>query len=215
MVTTEELYSNYDNLIRKVCEPYDKFLSIGAQAIPENTRSVCDLGIGTGNFMAKVQEQVPNAEFHGIDKKIDLLNIAKSRISKLKIYNCEAFSEPLPKVDYFISSLMTHHFDSETRIQKLTEIISNSNGFVNFDTFLFNGDTLKDNIGYVIDYAKQNIQDNEIIEKIIEEMEANDNPMPFEEQREVFESQGLNFEVLAKKVPYAVYKVSRPIPKKE
>lgn len=205
----EQFYEDYDNTIVQICEPYREFLSIAAGAIPKNFKSVCDLGIGTGNFSVEVQKEIPNVKLYGIDRDKNSIEKALKKIRDLKAYNRDFFSEPLPNVDYFISSLATHHFDSSTRIEKLTQIANGAKGFINFDLMLFDGNDFEDVIKLVLSFARKNFP-NQDLSDIENEMRTNDNPMQLKEIKDVFEPLGFKFEILAKRAPWAVYKVSKP-----
>lgn len=207
MLTREKFYSHYDEIAPKIFDSYHKFLSIGAKAIPSNAESIYDLGIGTGNFSAAVKKRIPNLKVYGIDLQEDATKIAKSKIKDLEVYHGDIFSRPFPKVDYIISSLATHHFDNETRTKKLIQIANSSKGFVNFDVVLSRGQKLEDIINLVLSYAEKNFPDKNDLEQIRYEMTNHDNPMPLREHKKIFESLGMDFNILARKEPYMVYSV--------
>ena len=209
MITREQFYKDYDVMMHKVCEPYQEFLSVGAKAVPKDAKSIYDLGIGTGNFSLAVQSRIPNIKVYGIDTDQRAINIAKTKVKNAEIYCGEFFSRPFPKADYFISSLATHHLDVQTRIQKLTKIAASAKGFINFDMFLRNGDTLEDALTPILNFAKRHFNKQEIKE-ITKEIQLNDNPMQLDEQEKLFRSLGLEFNILAEQWPYAVYSIFRP-----
>lgn len=206
MITAEQFYADYDKMIQKICEPYNRFLVIGANAIQENARSICDLGIGTGNFSFEIKQRMPNITIYGIDINENSINVARNKLGNAKIFNRDLFSMPLPNVNYMVSSLTTHHFSTDTRIKKLTEIVKSARmGFVNFDIMLFNGDVLDDVIQSILLFAKKSFSEKQDLEQIEYEMRTYDNPMPLEEQRFLFESLGMKFDLLSVRKPFAVY----------
>ena len=206
MLTSEKFYANYDLLMPKLCEPYELFIKMGAAAIPENARTVCDLGIGTGNFSAEVKKRLPYAEFSGIDLNENSTVVARKKINGVQIYNRDLFSIPLPESDYMISSLTAHHFDTATRMDKLANIAKSAKmGFVNFDLALFEGNSIEDVIRLALRFAEKSFPDIETLRQIEHEMRTKDNPMPLQEQKDLFESLGMNFDIIAKRAPYVVY----------
>ena len=75
MGVREDFDADYDGVIGKFCRPYGKFFEIGAAAIPRDVVSVCDLGIGSGNFSVEVVKRISCVDIYGID-------ISKSMQSK-------------------------------------------------------------------------------------------------------------------------------------
>ncbi len=211
MITREKLYETYDKLMPQICEPYEEFLSVVACAVPEDIEDVCDLGIGTGNLSLAIKKKLPNVKIYGIDKDKEMILRTKFKIPSATCYNRDFFAETLPNVDYFVSSLATHHFPTKTRDGKLTQIVrSAKRGFINFDIMLFNGNNFEDNIQLALSFAKNNFNDEEIIKQIELEMRAKDNYASLEGQKNLFESLDMKFSILAKKEPYVVYEASWP-----
>jgi len=211
MPTLEDFYADYENMVIKFCEPYYNFLSVAADAVPKDTQSICDLGIGTGNLSIKIQRRIPNVKIYGIDFQEHLTKIAKTKLKEAIIFNRDMFAVPFPKVDYMVSSLAIHHFDTYTRIQKLINIVKSARyGLINFDFMLFDGNTFDDVIQIVLSFSKKYFPDKESLEQIENEIRKDDNPMPLEEQKDLFESLGMKFKILAKQAPFVVYKASWP-----
>jgi hypothetical protein len=211
VLTRGEFYSNYDLNMPKYCEPYFEFLNIGARALPKDVSSICDLGIGTGNFSLAAKVHIPNLNICGVDYDQTMISAALNKIPDALIYNRDLFAEPLPKADYMISSLALHHLDTASRNQKLADIVKEARGLINFDLVLFGGYSFDDCIRDVLAFASKSFPDPESIKNIECEMRKNDNPMPIEEQKMLFESLGLKFEILAEKRPYVVYHAYWPI----
>jgi len=208
MTNKDEFYSNYDIIIPKVCPNYHLALNIGASAVPKDVGSICDLGIGTGNFSFAVREQIPGVLIYGRDLQPKLLEIAQRKLPDAILECRDAFSSPLPDAGYFISSLMFHHLDSDEREDKLVKIARASRGLVNFDLALFGGKTKEDLLESSLDFAKDSLGPEDL-EKMATEILENDNPMELEEHRRIFESAGFKFNLLYKKFPHVAYSVNR------
>jgi len=201
-----DFFRNYDLLMPHYCEPYKKFLNIGASAIPKNAKSILELGIGTGNFSLEVQKRIPEIKIQGIDLDESLLQKTKEKIPSAKIYQRDIVENNYPRTDYIISSLATHHFPTQTRKKTLLQIARHSKGFVNFDLVVFPNQTFEEVIKKCLGFSRKYFSKKEL-KKIEEEMRRNDNPMPLEEVEELFNSNEFKFEILAKQSPYVVYKV--------
>jgi SAM-dependent methyltransferase len=203
----EDFFEQYDLMMPKYCKPYLEFLKLGAEAIPKDTKAIYDLGIGTGNFSGIVREKIPNIKIYGIDIDENQIERARLKLKNATLYCGEIFSVPFPKVDCIISSMVTHHFDNNTRRQKLIQIAKNSKLFVNFDMVLFPGYNLEATIERISEFTRTNFlpKDAEEIEK---EMRERDNPMYLEEQINLYKSEGFSFNMLATDLPYVVYSVS-------
>ena len=207
MGNRQDFFDQYDVMMPRFCKPYSKFLKIGANAIPGNFKSLYDLGIGTGNFSEEVRKRMPSIKIYGVD--IDPMQIEKARtkLEDATLYCGDMFSVPFPKVDCIISSMATHHFDTDTRREKLIKIAESSKLFVNFDMVLFPKYNFHETIKSISGFTRMNFlpEDAKEIER---EMLERDNPMPLEEKIELFESSGFKFNILAAEVPYIVYSVS-------
>jgi trans-aconitate methyltransferase len=201
-----DFYKDYNNIILKCCKPYEKFLKIAANAVPEGTNSVCELGVGTGNFSRLVGERFPAAKMYGVDNTPAFLDIAASRVGNFNGIEGDLNYCKLPKVDYFISSLALHHLDTSKRKERLTEIVRNSKGLINFDFVLDNEHNFDDSVQLTMDFVKKSFTNKKTLENIESEMRLHDNPMHIDEQREIFESLGMNFEILAKHSPHIIYR---------
>ena len=205
MIDKEKFYSEYDNVMPGLCKPYGDFFKVGAEAVPEDVRSICDLGIGSGNFSLEVVQRIPSVEVYGIDLDGGALKIAKEKIPGATLYERDFFSEPLPKSDYIISSLATHHFSSEERLERLEQIARNGKGFVNFDMFLMNKNDLDKTVGLILEHVRKFHSDKESLDNVEYELRENDNIMSLDIQGDLFRKIGMEFEVLARDAPWAVY----------
>jgi hypothetical protein len=208
MTSENEFYSNYDKIVSKICSCYQEALDVGAAAVPRNVSSVCDLGIGTGNFGLAVKRRIPDVVIYGRDLQPKLLEIARIKIPDAVLEYKDAFCLPFPDVEYFVSSLMFHHLGDSEREDKLLSVAFASKGLVNFDLALFDGKNKKDLLESCLDFAGKSFCKKDL-ERMAYEIEENDNPMDLEEHRRIFEGAGFNFNLLYKNFPYVVYSVNR------
>lgn len=206
-----EFDANYDGVVDEFCRPYREFFKIGAEAIPKDVVSVCDLGIGSGNFSVEVVKRISGVEIYGIDLNGVALEKARVKMPKAHLYEREFFAEALPKTDYIISSLATHHFSDTERLARFEEIVRNGRGFVNFDMFLMDGNNLEDSIDLILEYVKKYRPDEKSLHDVAHEIRKNDNMALLDEQESLFKGIGMRFDVLAVDAPWAVYHAHWPI----
>ena len=210
MQIAEDFYNKYDEIITRICKPYWRFLELCVNAVPNDIKSVCELGIGTGNFSYLLRSRFPDILIYGIDKNKEFIEIARKKLDNTILENRDVFEKELPKVDYFISSLMLHHL-KEGREEKLLKIANSGKGFINFDLATFEDKNKEDIIKNVLQYARSNNFREEDLEEIASEIEQRDNPMCLYEQKDLFEKNNLNFKILEKDFPFVAYQVSKPI----
>ena len=208
MTSNDEFYANYDIIIPKICPDYHLALNLGASAVPKDAKSICDLGIGTGNFSFAVKKQISGITIYGRDLQPKLLEIAQDKLPNAILEYKDAFASSLPDAEYFISSLMFHHLSTDEREDKLLKIARAGKGLVNFDLALFEGKTKKDLLETSLDFARNSLGPEDL-EKMATEISENDNPMELEEHRRIFESAGFKFGLLYKKFPHVIYFVNR------
>lgn len=205
----KEFYSNYDETIGKVCRPYWQFLKIGASVVPKDIGSLCEIGIGTGNFSAAVQRINPHVNVTGIDLNPDFMEIAKSKIKGLTPIYADAFNLDLPTADFYISSLTLHHLIPPLQKKKLLDILEHARrGFVNFDLYLPEDRKQERILEEVVRFAEINFP-KEAIPKIREKITENDHPITLREHEENFANKGYKFKVLENDFPFVVYQVTR------
>ena len=209
MVNVQDFYSNYDVIIRQICRNYDSSLELGARNLPVDVGSVCDLGIGTGNFSLAVRRIYPTVPITGVDNNTNFIEIARSKLPDVKIDNRNLFNCYLPKADYFISSLTLHHLNPKDREEKIKRWLSNCRGFINFDIALSDGKTKQDVIDSIVDFSRGSFPDVQSLEAIASEIRSNDNPSDVEEERKIFESVGFNFQIISQDFPFFLYHASR------
>ncbi len=205
MQTKNYFFEHYDEIMPKICAPYQRFLEIAASAIPDGARSVLDLGIGTGNLSLEVKKRIPGIKIYGIDLG-DLLQKAKIKIPDAELYCRDILGGDLPQTDYVGSSLTAHHFPPESSLRELLKIAGISRGFINFDLAIFPGQTFEDLLRRCSNFAERSFS-REKVRNIEKEMRQNDHPMPLEEIISLFPQEKFDFKILATENPYVVYRV--------
>lgn len=205
MGAREEFENRYDETIGKICRPYNDFFKVGAGVIPMDVSSVCDLGIGSGNFSVEVVKRIPSVEIYGIDLNGKALENARRKIPGANLYEREFFDGFLPVTDYVISSLSTHHFSDDERLARFEQIARNGRGFVNFDMFLMNGNSLDDSIDLLLGHIATIYPDKESLDRAEYDLRNNDNMSSLVEQIDLFRGMGMKFDVLKEDAPWVVY----------
>ena len=102
--------SDYDARIRTFIPDYDTMLDVAASVIPGRTRTIVDLGIGTGALAARCLDQAPAASVVGIDADADILALASRRLKDRVTTVAGSFLRtPLPACDAIVASFALHH----------------------------------------------------------------------------------------------------------
>ncbi|MBX4196120.1 class I SAM-dependent methyltransferase [Candidatus Pacearchaeota archaeon] len=210
MLTLEKFYTDYDNVAPTIFEPYNRFMHLGAQAIPKDVKKICDLGIGTGNLSAAILKYIPDVKIIGIDRYGPFAEKAESKVAGLSLHIRDIFDGPLPAADYFVSALTTHHFETPTRRDQLEMIARKGRGFVNFDIMLCDGLNLDGTIDLIVEYAWRTYPCKDTMCELRNAIKEHDNPMPFEEHIDLLRSIGMKVDVLGKENPFVVYHASWP-----
>jgi SAM-dependent methyltransferase len=102
--------SEYDQSIRTFIPDYEEMLGVAAAAVPARTRTIVDLGIGTGALSARCLESAPNARIAGIDMDPAILSLAAQRLGDRASFTIGTFLRtPLPPCDAVVASYSLHH----------------------------------------------------------------------------------------------------------
>jgi trans-aconitate methyltransferase len=209
MGIASEFYSDYDRVIPQVCKPYWEFIGVAARAVAPDTRSICEVGIGTGNLSCQIRRRLPDVCVIGLDSNQQFLEIARGRIKNVALQKMDVFAEPIADADYVVSSLTLHHLPLDIAAAKLAEIANHgAHGFINFDLALWDGKTKEDAIEKILAYACLNFNEEDIRE-VRREVEAKDNPLELSVHREALASVGMGFNILARQFPFVVYESLR------
>jgi tRNA (cmo5U34)-methyltransferase len=102
--------ADYDARIRTFIPDYEQMLDVAAAALPKTTRTIVDLGVGTGALAARCLEAVPKARVFGIDVDPEILAMASRRLGKRATFAAGSFLRTqLPRCDAAVSSFALHH----------------------------------------------------------------------------------------------------------
>jgi len=102
--------ADYDARIRTFIPDYDVMLAAAAAVIPERSRTIVDLGTGTGALAAQCLIRAPQAHIVGIDADSEILVAARERLGSPATFVNETFLRaPLPPCDAVVASLALHH----------------------------------------------------------------------------------------------------------
>ena len=102
--------NEYDARIRTFIPDYEEMLDIAARLIPVNTRTIVDLGVGTGALALQCVKRARQAKVVGIDADAEILNLARRRLGSRATFSCGSFLRtPLPRCDAVVASFALHH----------------------------------------------------------------------------------------------------------
>ena len=102
--------ADYDARIRTFIPDYEEMLDVAAAALPKSTRTIVDLGVGTGALAARCLDAVPKARVFGIDVDPDILAMASRRLGRRATFAAGSFLRAeLPRCDAAVSSFALHH----------------------------------------------------------------------------------------------------------
>lgn len=100
----------YDARIRTFIPDYDAMLDVAASLVPRTTRTIVDLGIGTGALASRCLQRAPRARVVGIDEDSDILALASRRLgARLTPVGGSFLRTPLPRCDMVVASFALHH----------------------------------------------------------------------------------------------------------
>jgi len=100
----------YDARIRTFIPDYDAMLDAAVPLVPSGSRTIVDLGIGTGAFSARCLRRASRAQVIGIDADDGMLNVAARRLgARLTPVHASFLRAPLPAADVVIASFALHH----------------------------------------------------------------------------------------------------------
>ena len=110
--------SEYDQRIRTFIPRYEEMLNEAARALDPRTRTIVDLGVGTGALSARCLQHATAAHVTGIDADLDILAVARRRLGGGATLVQGNFARAaLPRADAVVASFALHHV--RTRAAKL------------------------------------------------------------------------------------------------
>ena len=102
--------ADYDARIRTFIPDYDEMLDVAGEAIPARTRTIVDLGIGTGALSERCLGSAPGARVIGIDIDSAITALAARRLRDRATFAAGSFLRtPLPRCDAAVASFSLHH----------------------------------------------------------------------------------------------------------
>jgi SAM-dependent methyltransferase len=102
--------SEYDARIRTFIPDYEEMLRVAAAAVPPASRTILDLGIGTGALSAACLAVARRAQAIGIDADPEILRVAARRLGARATLRAGSFTATaLPASDVTVASFSLHH----------------------------------------------------------------------------------------------------------
>jgi ubiquinone/menaquinone biosynthesis C-methylase UbiE len=103
--------TDYDARIRTFIPDYDEMLDVAAGAVPARTRTIVDLGVGTGALSARCLARATRARVVGIDVDPGIVTLAARRLRHHRAtFTTGSFLRtPLPPCDAMVASFALHH----------------------------------------------------------------------------------------------------------
>jgi len=102
--------NEYDARIRTFIPDYEEMLDVAAAALPKSTRTIVDLGVGTGALAARCLDAAAKARVFGIDVDPEILAMASRRLGRRATFAAGSFLRTdLPRCDAAVSSFALHH----------------------------------------------------------------------------------------------------------
>jgi len=109
----------YDRRIRTFIPNYAEMLDEVAGVLDPATRTLVDLGVGTGALSARCLVRAPSARVIGIDADSEMLPLAHRRLGRRATLTVGNFLRvELPRADAVVATLALHHV--RTRAAKAT-----------------------------------------------------------------------------------------------
>jgi len=109
--------AEYDHRIRTFIPDYEAMLNEAADLVDPRSRTIVELGIGTGALAARCLKRAPAASVVGIDADPDILALAARRLREAGTLQPGNFIRaPLPRADAVVASFALHHV--RTRVAK-------------------------------------------------------------------------------------------------
>jgi ubiquinone/menaquinone biosynthesis C-methylase UbiE len=100
----------YDARIRTFIPDYEEMLDTAAALVPVSTRTIVDLGTGTGALAARCLRRAPGARVLGIDADPQILGLAAKRLGRRASLVASSFLRtPIPRCDLVVASFALHH----------------------------------------------------------------------------------------------------------
>ena len=200
IVMAHEWYSSYDIIVPKICPDYNLGLDSIVDSIPSSTKSILELGNGTGNLTLRLAQRFPEAKVVGIDADAKMLESAKQKTSGYRNVNLVRGEFPFinfGRFDAVVSSLLFHLLPENDRRDILEKIYkSGTNHIAIFDRI--KGETQEQEDGFFDYFVRQLIGKGlptGIVFNLINESVGN-NPIKLSEHVAICDANGFKFNIL-------------------
>ena len=133
--------ATYLDVVRAELPDYDELQDRTAQATEGiNARFILDLGVGTGETIARVVQLHPSAHVVGIDESPEMLDVARQRCPEA-VFFVGRLEDPLPvgSFDLVVSALAVHHLDGLGKadlFERVAQRLSSDGRFVMSDVIV-------------------------------------------------------------------------------
>jgi ubiquinone/menaquinone biosynthesis C-methylase UbiE len=112
--------AEYDARIRTFIPHYEEMLEVAASVINPRSRTIVDLGVGTGALSDRCLRRAPGAKIIGVDADADVLKAAAQRLPQSATFICSSFLRAqLPRCDAVVASFALHHVRTTSAKAKL------------------------------------------------------------------------------------------------
>lgn len=124
----EATAATYDRDRMKLIPGHERFYAAALALIPDDARTIVDLGAGSGLFSAMLHARFPRAELQMIDFSRNMLDLAKQRLGaapNLHYTLADYTTAELPaRADAVVSALSIHHLDDSVKQAILPRILA-------------------------------------------------------------------------------------------
>ena len=108
--------TEYDSRIRTFIPHYEEMLDVAAAAVPSRTRTIVDLGIGTGALSSRCLTAAPKARAIGIDVDPEILGLAKPAARRPRhVHHRFLSARDAAECDALVASFALHHVRTRAR----------------------------------------------------------------------------------------------------
>jgi trans-aconitate methyltransferase len=102
--------AQYDRRIRTFIPDYEEMLNVAAESLPDRTKFIVDLGIGTGALSMRCLSRLPAATVLGIDLDPEILRMAQDRLGgRARTMQSSFLRAGIPPCDAVVNSFALHH----------------------------------------------------------------------------------------------------------
>ncbi|MEA2705650.1 MAG: tRNA (cmo5U34)-methyltransferase [Gemmatimonadaceae bacterium] len=117
------MVESYDSLIRRAVPRYEEMIAGLLEYLPHDTRSLVELGCGTGNLSLELLAKFPRGTLSFVDASPEMIALTRSRIDKaigptnppiaFLVQRFEELELPEGPVDLVVSSISLHHVEDK------------------------------------------------------------------------------------------------------